>query len=344
MAQSYREAGVDIDEGRRAVDLIARAAASTNTSGVLGGIGGFGSLFRFDPSAHPDPVLVASTDGVGTKLKVAIALRKHDTIGIDLVNHCINDIAVQGADPLFFLDYLATAQLDADRVAEIVGGMAAACAAGGVALVGGETAELPDLYRDDDYDLAGFIVGVVARPDLITGADVRPGDAILGLPSSGLHTNGYSLARRVLPQAEWHQSAPGLGEQTVGESLLEPHRSYLDEIRILRRALRQNGGDVLTFAHLTGGGWTDNIPRTLPDGLGVEVRLGSWSVPPIFTLIQQRGDIPNEERVRTFNQGIGLTFVVHSDQTDAARAALPEAQLLGTVVPVSPHEPRVRFV
>jgi phosphoribosylformylglycinamidine cyclo-ligase len=344
MARSYREAGVDIDEGRRAVDLIARAAASTRTAGVLGGIGGFGSLFRFDPSTHPDPVLVASTDGVGTKLKVAIALGKHDTIGVDLVNHCINDIAVQGADPLFFLDYLATAQLDADRVAEIVGGMAAACAAGGVALVGGETAELPGLYRDEDYDLAGFIVGVVARRDLITGADVRAGDALLGLPSSGLHTNGYSLARRVLPESEWHRSAPGLGDRTIGESLLEPHRSYLDDIRMLRRALRENRGDVLAFAHLTGGGWTDNIPRTLPDGLGVEVRLGSWSVPPIFTLIQQRGDIPNEEMVRAFNLGIGLTFVVHPDQTDTALAALPEARLLGTVVPASAPEQRVRFI
>jgi phosphoribosylformylglycinamidine cyclo-ligase len=344
VAQSYREAGVDIDEGRRAVELIARAAASTTTASVLGGIGGFGSLFRFDPSTYADPVLVASTDGVGTKLKVAIALGRHDKIGVDLVNHCINDIAVQGADPLFFLDYLATARLDADRVAEIVGGMAAACAAAGVALVGGETAELPGLYRDDDYDLAGFIVGVVARADLITGAHVEAGDVILGLPSSGLHTNGYSLARRVLPESDWHRSAPGLGERTIGESLLEPHRSYLDEIRILRRALRENGADVLAFAHLTGGGWVDNIPRTLPDGLGVEVELGSWPVPSIFSLIQQRGDIPNDEMVRTFNLGIGLTFVVHPDQTDAARAALPEARPLGRVVEVASGAPRVRFI
>jgi phosphoribosylformylglycinamidine cyclo-ligase len=344
MAKSYREAGVDIDEGRRAVELISRAAASTATAAVLGGIGGFGSLFRFDPSTHPDPVLVASTDGVGTKLKVAIALGRHDTIGIDLVNHCINDIAVQGADPLFFLDYLATGHLDADQVAEIVGGMAAACAAAGVALVGGETAELPDLYHGDDYDLAGFIVGVVARADLITGAEVRAGDALLGLPSSGLHTNGYSLARRVLPEAEWHRSAIGLEGKTVGEVLLEPHRSYLDEIRILRRALRANGGDVLTFAHLTGGGWTDNIPRTLPDGLGVEVETGSWQVPPIFTLIQQHGDIADTEMVRTFNLGIGLTFVVHPHQTDAALAALPEARPLGRVVAVPAAEPRVRFI
>lgn len=344
MASSYREAGVDIAEGRRAVELIARAVTSTRTPGVLGGIGGFGSLFRFDPDSHPEPILVASTDGVGTKLKVAIALGRHDTIGIDLVNHCINDIAVQGADPLFFLDYLATARLDADRVAEIVGGMAAACAAAGVALVGGETAELPALYRDDDYDLAGFIVGVVARADLVTGADVEPGDVLLGLPSSGLHTNGYSLARSVLPEADWHRPVPGLDGVTIGDCLLEPHRSYLDDIRILRRALRAAGGDVLSFAHLTGGGWIDNIPRTLPEGTGVEVELGSWSVPPIFSLIQHRGDIGNDEMVSTFNLGVGLTCVVRPAHADTATAVLPEARRLGRVVEVATGESRVRFV
>jgi phosphoribosylformylglycinamidine cyclo-ligase len=342
-ALTYREAGVDIDEGRRAVELIARAAALTATPGVLGGIGGFGSLFRFDPSMYPDPVLVASTDGVGTKLKVALALGRHDTIGIDLVHHCINDIAVQGADPLFFLDYLAMGSLRADVAGEIVGGIAAACSASGVALVGGETAELPDLYRGEDYDLAGFIVGVVAREDVIDGSAVRAGDVLLGIPSSGLHTNGYSLARRVLPKAEWQFSAPGV-DGTIGEALLAPHRSYLDEIRLLRRALREAGGDVLAFAHLTGGGWIDNIPRTLPDGLGVEVETGSWPVPPIFTLIQQRGDIPNEEMVRTFNLGIGLTFVVRESLADAAVAAVPEAVRLGTVVEAAQESPRVRFI
>ncbi|HSM38700.1 MAG TPA: phosphoribosylformylglycinamidine cyclo-ligase, partial [Candidatus Limnocylindrales bacterium] len=198
MSHSYRRAGVDVAEARRAVELIGKAAAATATPAVLAGIGGFGSLFRFDPAPYPDPVLVASTDGVGTKLKVALAMGRHDTIGVDLVNHCINDIAVQGADPLFFLDYLATGTLRAEVAEEIVGGIAAACVAAGVALVGGETAEMPDLYHGDDFDLAGFIVGVVARRDLIDGSDVRAGDALLGLPSSGLHTNGYSLVRRVL--------------------------------------------------------------------------------------------------------------------------------------------------
>lgn len=342
MTRSYREAGVDIDEGQRTVELIARLAASTATPAVLGGVGGFGSLFRFDPAPYPEPVLVASTDGVGTKLKVAIGMGRHDTIGVDLVNHCINDIAVQGATPLFFLDYLATGSLRAETAAEIVGGIAAACAAAGIALVGGETAELPDLYRGDDYDLAGFIVGVASRSELIDGSRVRAGDALLGIPSSGLHTNGYSLARRVLGPETWSSSAPGLA-RTIGEDLLEPHRSYLDEIRMLRRALRRAGGDALAFAHITGGGWVDNIPRTLPAGLGVEVATGSWQVPGIFSLIQQRGDIPDEEMVRTFNLGIGLTVVLRQELVDAALAALPEASRVGTVVPAPADGPRVVF-
>ncbi|MEO6059348.1 MAG: phosphoribosylformylglycinamidine cyclo-ligase [Candidatus Limnocylindria bacterium] len=343
MTKSYREAGVDIDEARRAVDLIARAAATTATPAVLGGVGGFGSLFRFDPSTHPEPVLVASTDGVGTKLKVAIALGRHDTIGVDLVNHCINDIAVQGADPLFFLDYLAVGRLRAEIAEEIVAGIANACAAAGVALVGGETAELPDLYQVDDYDLAGFIVGVVARADLIDGSHARAGDSLIGLPSSGLHTNGYSLARRILPPDEWQLAAPGLAG-TIGEALLEPHRSYLDEIRILRRALRAAGGDIGALAHLTGGGWEGNIPRTLPAELGVEVETGSWPVSPIFSLIQQRGGIAEDEMLRTFNMGIGLTAVVPEALTDAALVALPEAVRLGSVVAALTGAPRVAFI
>lgn len=342
MRGSYRAAGVDLDEARRAVELIARAAASTATPAVLAGVGGFGSLFRFDPSPYPDPVLVASTDGVGTKLKVALGMERHDTIGVDLVHHCVNDIAVQGADPLFFLDYLATGRLRAEVVEEIVGGVAAACAALGVALVGGETAELPDLYQGEDYDLAGFVVGVVARRDVIDGSGVRAGDALLGLPSSGLHTNGFSLARRALPPDSWRRTAPGV-EPSIGDALLEPHRCYLDEIRILRRALRAAGGDVGALAHITGGGWVENVPRTLPDGLGVEVETGSWHVPPIFSLIQEHGDIEDAEMVRTFNLGIGLTAVVHPDLVEAALRALPEAVRVGTVAPTVEGRPRINF-
>ncbi|MFN2484436.1 MAG: phosphoribosylformylglycinamidine cyclo-ligase [Candidatus Limnocylindria bacterium] len=343
MVGSYREAGVDIEEGKRAVELIGRAAAATTTSAVLAGVGGFASLFRFDPSVYADPVLVASTDSVGTKLKVAIGIGRHDTVGIDIVNHCINDVAVTGADPLFFLDYLGVGRLRAEVAAQILSGVASACAAAGVALVGGETAELPDLYAPDDYDLAGFMVGAVARADVIDGSRVRAGDALLGLPSSGLHTNGYSLVRRVFPEPEWNDEPPGLG-RTLGDELLVPHRSYLDEIRILRRGLRSAGDDVRALAHLTGGGWVENIPRTLPPPLGVEVRVASWTVPRIFSLLQQRADIDDAEMVRTFNLGIGLTVVVASRLAAKARRLLPDAVEVGRVVEVPDGEPRVRFV
>ena len=342
MARTYREAGVDVAEAERAVERIARAASATLTPAVLGGVGGFGSLYRFDPTTHPDPVLVSSTDGVGTKLRVAIALGRYDTIGVDLVNACLNDIAVTGADPLFFLDYLAIGELRAEVVEEIVGGVAAGCAAAGIPLVGGETAQMPDLYRDQDFDLAGFVVGVVARADLIDGSRVAEGDALLGLPSSGLHTNGYTLARRILPESTWQEPMPGT-EATIGDALLEPHRSYRDEIRLLRRAVREAGSDLAAIAHITGGGWEGNVPRTLPAGLGVEVDTGSWPVPSIFSVIQERGDIADEEMVRTFNLGIGLTLVVPAAVVETALEALPEACRIGQVVSAAGGEPRVRF-
>jgi phosphoribosylformylglycinamidine cyclo-ligase len=342
MARTYREAGVDRDEAARAVERIASAAASTATPAVLGGVGGFGALFRFDPSTHPDPVLVSSTDGVGTKLKVALALGRHDTIGIDLVNACVNDIVVTGADPLFLLDYLAVGDLRAETVEAIVGGVAAGCAAAGIPLVGGETAQMPDVYRGDDYDLAGFVVGVVARADLIDGSAAKAGDVLIGLPSSGLHTNGYTLARRVLPETIWGEPMPD-ASQTIGDALLEPHRSYLDDVRILRRALRKARSDIRALAHLSGGGWQGNVPRTLPDGLGVEVETGSWPVPPVFSLIQQRGDIADDEMVRTFNIGIGMTAVVPAKAVEAALTALPQARRVGQVVKVAAGEERVRF-
>ncbi|MBA2632946.1 MAG: phosphoribosylformylglycinamidine cyclo-ligase [Chloroflexi bacterium] len=342
MARTYREAGVDVGEAERAVERIAAAAAATLTPAVLGGVGGFGGLFRFDPTAHPDPVLVSSTDGVGTKLKVAVALGRHDTIGVDLVNACLNDIVVCGADPLFFLDYLAVGELRAETVEEIVGGVAAGCAAAGIPLIGGETAQMPDLYSNGDYDLAGFAVGVVGRSDLIDGSAVRAGDAVIGLPSSGLHTNGYSLVRRVLPESTWAEPMPDNGH-TIGDVLLEPHRSYLDETRILRRALREAAGDIRALAHITGGGWEGNVPRTIPRGLGVEIETGSWPVPPIFSLIQARGDIADEEMVRTFNLGIGMTAVVPAELAEDAMAALGDARHIGRVVEVAEDEPRVRF-
>jgi phosphoribosylformylglycinamidine cyclo-ligase len=339
--RTYRDAGVDIEEADRAVERIARAAAATSTPAVLGGVGGFGALVRFDPTTHPDPVLVSSTDGVGTKLKVAVELGRHDTIGVDLVNAVLNDVVVSGADPLFFLDYLGIGDLRAGVVDEIVGGVAAGCAAAGVPLVGGETAQLPDVYRGDDYDLVGFAVGVVARADVIDGSGVAAGDVVIGLPSTGLHTNGYTLARRILAPETWSRPMPDNG-RTIGEALLAPHRSYLDEVRALRRRLRDEGSDLLALAHVTGGGWEGNVPRTLPDGLGVEIETGSWPVPRIFSLLQASGDIADEEMVRTFNLGIGMTAVVRRGLADAALDAVPDACRIGTVVEVA-SGPRVAF-
>ena len=340
--RTYRDAGVDVDEAEMAVERIARAAAATLTPSVLGGVGGFGGLFRFDPETHPDPVLVTSTDGVGTKLKVAIELGRHDTVGVDLVNAVVNDILVSGADPLFFLDYLGIGDLRAEVVDEVVGGVAAGCAALGIPLIGGETAQMPDVYRGHDYDLVGFAVGVVARTDLIDGSGVAIGDAVIGLPSSGLHTNGYTLARRVLPPESWSRPMPDNG-RSIGEALLEPHRSYLDDLRALRRAMRAGGGDVRALAHITGGGWEGNVPRTLPDGLGVEIETGSWPVPRIFSLLQASGDIADEEMVRTFNLGIGMTAVIPAGLVDAAIAAVPDARRIGRVLESGHGEPRVRF-
>jgi phosphoribosylformylglycinamidine cyclo-ligase len=336
MALTYKDAGVDIDAGNALVERIKPLAKATMRAEVLGGIGGFAALCRI-PTAYKEPILVSGTDGVGTKLKTAFAANRHDTIGIDLVAMCVNDVLVTGAEPLFFLDYFATGALDVESASSVIAGIAEGCRQAGCALVGGETAELPGIYESGDFDLAGFIVGVVARAELIDGSAVAEGDAVIGLPSSGLHTNGYSLARRVLPPDTWKRAMPGV-ERTIGETLLEPHRSYLDEIRLLRRAV-----NVRAYAHITGGGWTENLPRTLPDGLGIEVETGSWAVPAIFTLIQSAGDIGDEEMARTFNLGIGLTAVVPPDQTDAALAALPEARVVGRVVAVEPGAPRVRF-
>ncbi|MEO8510734.1 MAG: phosphoribosylformylglycinamidine cyclo-ligase [Chloroflexota bacterium] len=342
MARSYRQAGVDTGLAAEAVTRIARAAAVSATPNVLGGIGGFGGLFRFDPTRFTDPVLVSSTDGMGTKLKVAVALDAFDTLGEDLVHQSVNDIAVTGAEPLFFLDYLALGHLDPERVERIVAGIARACAALEIPLLGGETAQMPDVYRDDDLDLAGFVVGVADRSDLIDGSRAAAGDAVIGLPSSGLHTNGYTLARRILPPETWNRGVDGL-PGTIGEALLAPHRSYLGSMLELRAALRAAGGDVGAFSHITGGGWSGNIPRTLPDGLGVVVNPGSWTVPFIFTLLQQRGDIEDAEMAHTFNLGIGLTAVVPSYLTDVALAAVPSAALVGRVVAVGPGEERVVF-
>jgi len=313
----YADAGVDIDEGNRAVALIKRAVASTHTRNVLGGIGAFSGLYAFDAGSRRNPVLVSSADGVGTKIKVAIAVDRHRGVGADLVNHCVNDILCCGAEPLFFLDYFATGKLKPAHLAEIVDGIAEACRAAGCALVGGETAEMPGLYALGDYDLAGFIVGVVERDEIIDGARVRPGDAVLALPSNGLHTNGYSLVRHIVTEHEldYHAVLPGT-DAPLADLLLQPHRSYLPAVRELRDSV-----DVRALAHITGGGLKENTPRVLPAHLGVDIERGSWPIPPIFAALQNAGGISPDEMWRTFNMGVGMVVVVPPDHAETVRVA-----------------------
>lgn len=302
---SYKDAGVDIGEADRAVDSIRGMARRTFTKNVLTDIGSFGGGFRLQ--GYRDPVLVSSADGVGTKLKLAFLTGRHSTIGEDLVNHCVNDIAVQGATPLFFLDYFAVGKLDAKVAAQVISGVARGCKANGCALIGGETAEMPGLYAPGEYDLAGFIVGAVERKKMITGSKIRAGDVLIGLPSTGLHTNGYSLARKLLFEIAGHTAETQLEplRHSLADELLQLHRSYLKPLRAL-----DDAGILKGAAHITGGGITDNTPRILPKGLGVRVERGSWPVLPIFELLRKIGDIPEDDWRRTFNLGIGMIFVV----------------------------------
>jgi phosphoribosylformylglycinamidine cyclo-ligase len=329
---NYRQSGVDIDAGNETVRRVKALAAKTYTPGVLAGVGSFGGLFALD-GATAEPVLVASADGVGTKLKVAFMAGVHDTIGVDLVNHCVNDILVQGARPLFFLDYLATGRLTPDVAQQIVGGVASACTANGCALLGGETAEMPGFYADGEYDVAGFIVGLVARGDVIDGRSIRTGDDLIALPSSGLHTNGYSLARAIaFDTLGLAVDAPvrELGE-TVGAALLRPHRSYLRVVAPLLPSRRIKG-----MAHITGGGITENLPRILPEGLSFSLDRQSWQPPAIFRWLQQAGGVDDAEMFRTFNMGVGLVIVCAPSDTAALlaelRAAGEAAWAIGRVV------------
>jgi phosphoribosylformylglycinamidine cyclo-ligase len=317
----YRQSGVDIDAGNETVRRVKALAAKTYTPGVLAGVGSFGGLFALD-GATAEPVLVASADGVGTKLKVAFMAGVHDTIGVDLVNHCVNDILVQGARPLFFLDYLATGRLAPDVAQQIVGGVASACAANGCALLGGETAEMPGFYADGEYDVAGFIVGLVARGDVIDGHDIHAGDDLIALPSSGLHTNGYSLARAIAFDTlglAVDAPVPELGE-TVGAALLRPHRSYLRVVAPLLPSHRIKG-----MAHITGGGITENLPRILPEGRSFSLDRQSWQPPAIFRWLQQAGGVDDAEMFRTFNMGVGLVIVCAPGDTAALLAELHAA-------------------
>ncbi len=316
---TYSDAGVDIDEADRAVSLIKQQATRTLTKNVLTSIGSFGAGYSLD--GWRKPVLISSADGVGTKLKIAFLTGRHDTVGEDLVNHCVNDIAVQGATPLFFLDYFSVGRLDAHVCGNVVSGIARGCKHNGCALIGGETAEMPGMYAAGEYDLAGFIVGAVERKKLLTGERIKPGDILLGLPSSGLHTNGYSLARKIFFEDSKYTVDTQLHglEGTLGDELLKVHRSYLPALRALQKA------DILKgAAHITGGGLTDNIPRILPQGCAVEIDLKSWPALPIFEILRDMGNVPTDDFRRTFNLGIGMVVVIPAKKVRAAQKMLKD--------------------
>jgi phosphoribosylformylglycinamidine cyclo-ligase len=340
---TYRDAGVDINEADRAVLLIKRHAARTLTPQVLTSIGSFGAGFSME--GWRNPVLISSADGVGTKLKLAFATGKHDTIGEDLVNHCVNDIAVQGAKPLFFLDYFAVGKLDSKVCGDVVAGIARGCKRNGCALIGGETAEMPGMYAANEYDLAGFIVGAVERKRLLTGQQIKVGDLLLGLPSNGLHTNGYSLARKLLFEVAGHQPESKVKELqgTIAAELLKVHKSYLKPIQALHEAKYLKGA-----AHITGGGLTDNIPRILPRGLGVEIDAAHWPAQPIFEYLRKLGNIPDEDYRRTFNLGLGMVLVVSEAKIGFVSQILKKLgepfYQIGRVVEHSGRKPKVKYL
>jgi phosphoribosylformylglycinamidine cyclo-ligase len=321
VSEAYKGAGVDIAAGNEAVERMKKHVARTGRTGVIGGLGGFGGLFSLkEAGKYEDPVLVSGTDGVGTKLKVAFAADKHDTIGIDCVAMCVNDIVVTGAEPLFFLDYLACGKLVPERIERIVAGVAEGCVQAGCALIGGETAEMPGMYVDGEYDIAGFAVGVGERSRMIDGSGIRPGDVVLGFASSGVHSNGYSLVRRLLIQEDGGKYAlderlPSLGgDATLADALLAPTKIYVKPAL----ALLRGGVPVRGMAHITGGGFIENIPRVLPTDVNAHIRLGSWDMPPIFGLLRETGALSHDDCYRTFNMGIGFVLVLPADARDEA--------------------------
>ncbi len=331
---TYKAAGVDVDAGNRAVHLMKQAVRSTYRPEVLGDVGGFGGLITLPNKGYKQPVLVAGTDGVGTKIMLAIMADKHDTIGIDCVAMCVNDVLVQGAEPLFFLDYIACGKLVPEKIAALVEGVAEGCRQAGCALIGGETAEMPGMYGENDYDLAGFAVGVVDREAVIDGSAISPGDALIAFASSGLHSNGFSLVRKLILEVGGHQLSdrvPELGEETLADLLLTPTRIYVPTVLELLQKFTIRG-----MAHITGGGLTENIPRMLPAGCAAAVDLNGWQVPPIFRYLEKLGNLAPEDSYRTFNMGVGFVLVVPKEEAAACLAAAQElgeqAWLLGEVM------------
>lgn len=329
MADLYKEAGVNIDAGNETVKRIKKLVKATYNDQVLGDLGSFGGLYAFPKSQFENPVLVSSTDGVGTKLKVAFAMERYDSVGYDLVNHCVNDILVQGAKPLFFLDYIGTGSLDPSVAEDIVGGLAKGCRENGAVLIGGETAEMPGIYAAGEFDLAGTIVGVVEKNQLITGSTIQPGDVVLGLASLGLHTNGYSLARKICFDKLGLKPTDQVDDiaNPIGTELLMPHKSYFNEVYpLITRGL------VRGLAHITGGGFFDNIPRILPENCGVTIQKGSWDLLPIFKFLQEAGQIPDEQAYRVFNMGIGMVVICRPEDVATITGMIPGIYRLGKVV------------
>lgn len=338
---SYKNAGVDIDAGNALVDRIKHVAARTHRPEVMAGLGGFGALFNL-PTGYKEPVLVSGADGVGTKLRLAMNLGIHDTIGIDLVAMCVNDLIVCGAEPLFFLDYYATGKLNVDVAVDVVAGIGEGCMQSGCALVGGETAEMPGMYDGDDYDLAGFCVGIVEKTDIIDGSKVQVGDCLIGLSSSGPHSNGYSLVRKILEVSGADLNSTRINGQPLGKALLAPTRLYVKPLLALIKQLPVNA-----LAHITGGGLLENLPRVLPDNTKAVIDLSSWQQPAVFDWLQQQGNVTTEEMHRTFNCGIGMAACVPADACDKALATLAElgetVQVIGAIEANAGSEPHVEL-
>ncbi|GGP08052.1 phosphoribosylformylglycinamidine cyclo-ligase [Oceanobacillus neutriphilus] len=331
MSDVYKKAGVDVEKGYEAVERMKKHIKKTHRKEVLGSLGSFAGAFDLSSFSYKEPVLLTGTDGVGTKLKLAFELDKHDTVGIDLVAMCVNDIIAQGGDPLFFLDYIACGENDPARIEAIVSGVAAGCQEANAALIGGETAEMPGMYEADEYDLAGFVVGIVEKEEIITGKTIAEGDTLIGLASSGIHSNGYSLVRQLIEGLDFKETPEGLS-RPLGEVVMEPTRIYTKAIKAIKEKVHIKG-----IAHITGGGFDENIPRMLPEGLGAAVQQGAWDVPKIFPFLQKRGEIDDREMYRVFNMGIGMVIAVskEDEQTvcDLLQGNNIEAAVIGYVVP-----------
>ncbi|MEI3598472.1 MULTISPECIES: phosphoribosylformylglycinamidine cyclo-ligase [unclassified Oceanobacillus] len=337
MSDVYKKAGVDVEAGYEAVERMKKHIKKTTRPEVLGGIGAFAGLFDLSKFSFKEPVMVSGTDGVGTKLKLAFEMDKHDTVGIDLVAMCANDIIAQGAEPLFFLDYIACGKNNPEKIEQIVAGVATGCVDAGAALIGGETAEMPGMYNDEEYDLAGFVVGIAEKSKLVTGEQIAEGDVLIGLTSSGIHSNGYSLVRKIVADLDFNQTYEGLSKP-LGEVLLTPTKIYAKPVANVLEKLTVKG-----ISHITGGGFYENLPRMLPAGLGVNVKQGSWNIPEIFPFLEQRGVIPEKEMYGVFNMGIGMVLVVEEKDAEAAVAILQEAGEEASVIGKVTGEEGVQF-